>query len=197
MKKFFCLISFAFSFLASCNPVSSPTSTSTPFPFSTPQPTNALTSTNIPTSELTAADKGLPTQDPNVTIVKLTLVTGDDGTANLPVFELFDNSGGDFFGQVLFSTSLNQKGDLQPNQTAIYEFTVPSPFCKIAGWHLSKPANSGVDDPWLLKEIYIELNGEMVYFDRVFYDQGPMNAGEGERSGNWVRTNEYKQQCGS
>ena len=154
----------------------------------TPKPQNTPTSLPPTTS---------PTQDPNITYVKLTLVTGDDGTVDIPIFELFDNSGEMFSGKVLFSTPLNHKGDFQPNSTATYTFTVPYNFCKFVGWHLSKPATSGVDDSWLVKEIYIELNGEMVYFDRVFSDQGSMSTSSPlpVRSGNWAGTDDYKQQC--
>ena len=97
---------------------------------------------------------------------------------------------------MIFSTLLNQEGDLQPNSKVEYEFAVAAPLCKIAGWHLSKPADSGSEDAWLLNEIFIELNNQMVYFDTVFSDQGPMTAAKGVRSGNWVGTNVYKQQCG-
>jgi hypothetical protein len=129
--------------------------------------------------------------DENKTLVKLTLVTGSDGTADNPTFELVDNS-----GNSLFSITLNNPGDLQPNQTDVYEFTVPHPFCKLTGWWLIKPSNSGVDDSWLPTEIDIELDGKMVSFDRLFSDLGPLTASS-PRSGNWSGSDIYKQQCGN
>jgi hypothetical protein len=67
---------------------------------------------------------------------------------------------------------------------------------EIAGWHLSKPAAPGAEDAWLVNEMYVEINDQLLYFDAVFSDQGPMTAGTGQRSGNWTGTQAFKGQCG-
>ena len=185
--------------------VLTPEPTLTPVPTRQPEPSITPEPTRPPEPTITPAPSDTPTVSPTdtllpagpgVTSIRLTLVTGEDGTANYPLFELFDTSGGTFSGQVVFSTSLNQAGDLQPFSKVGYEFTVAAPFCKIAGWHLSKPAVPAPEDAWLLNEIFIELNDQMVYRDTVFSDQGAMTAAKGVRSGNWVGTSAYKGQCG-
>ena len=125
----------------------------------------------------------------NVTTVKLTLVTGSDGTADNPIFELADIN-----FVPLFTATLDNPGDLQPGQTDVYEFSVPFPFCQIAGWKLTKPSASNVDDPWLATEIYIEMNGIMVFFDRSSSSLGLITASS-ERSGNWSGIEIFTQHC--
>jgi len=125
------------------------------------------------------------------TSVKLTFVTGSDGTADNPVFELFSTT-----GSILFTTILDKPGDLQPNQTDVYEFSVPHPFCQITGYQLTKPASSGSDDAWLPTEIYIELDGKVVFFHRLFSDLGAITEGS-PRSGNWSGIELYIQECGN
>lgn len=126
----------------------------------------------------------------STTFVKLTLITSNDGTADNPVFELFDNS-----GNILFATTLDKPGDLQPDQTDIYEFTVPHSFCQFIGWQLTKPQTSGMDDSWLPMSITIELDGQTVWLDGLFADLGSITA-DSQRGGNWSGIDIYIQQCG-
>jgi hypothetical protein len=99
-------------------------------------------------------------------------------------------------GKELYSITLDQPGDLQAGQTDIYEFSVPLEFCKLEGWSLVKPAVSGPDDPWMPKERYIELNGQLISMDRDFSYMGAMAAGD-RRSGNWTGTAAYQENCGN
>jgi hypothetical protein len=125
-----------------------------------------------------------------VTSVRLTLVTGDDGTADNPVFELLDSS-----MTPIFTITLDNPGDLQSGQTDVYEFSVPHPFCQITTWQMTKPSSSAADDPWLPTEIYLELDGKMVFFYRLFSDLGPITA-DSPRDGNWSATDLFTEQCG-
>lgn len=170
--------------------VEKPTNTSAPLPTNT----SVAISIDTPTPINTVSPTETPTQDPNPTNVKLTLITGSDGTVDVPIFELLDNSGEEFSGEILFTISLDHVGDFKPHTAAIYKFTVPYPLCKIAEWHLKKPATSGVNDTWLVKEIHIELNGVLVYFDKLFSQEGPLNS-DTVHSGNWAETDFYKQEC--
>jgi hypothetical protein len=121
--------------------------------------------------------------------VKLILDTGSDGTADNPVFGLFDAS-----GSILFTTTLDNPGDLQPGQTDTYEFTVPYPFCQFIGWQLTKPSTGGIDDAWLSTRISIEIDGGTVWLDGAFNDLGTITA-DSQRGGNWSGTEIYMGQC--
>ncbi len=125
-----------------------------------------------------------------MTSLKLTLVTGEDGTNDNPVLGLFDIQ-----GNTLFTATLDSPGDLQPDQTDIYEFTVPITFCQAAGWSMNKPPTEGVDDPWILNEIYIEMDGVTVYFDRGVALSFDTISSESNLSGNWAGIDVYIQQC--
>lgn len=126
------------------------------------------------------------------TSVTLTLVTGDDGTADNPVFELVDNS---FI--TVFTTTLDNPNDLQLNQTDVYEFSVPYSFCQIIGFQLTKPSTSGVDDAWLLSEYYLELDGLQVSFERQLEQSwGPILESTVPFNVNWSGTEIYIQECG-
>ncbi len=142
-----------------------------------------------PATKVAVTSESTITPKVSVTSVKLTLVTGSDGTADNPIFALYDSN-----GTMLFTTTLNNQSDLQPGQTDVYEFSVPYPFCQITGWQLTKPSTAEVDDPWLPTEIYIELNGIMVAFDRLFGDFGLVTA-TSPRSGNWAGIEIYNQHC--
>jgi hypothetical protein len=143
-------------------------------------------------------DTPVATDEPSVyTSVKLTLVTGDDGTIDNLVFKLhgegYDMSDG---GKELYSITLDQPGDLQAGQTDVYEFSVPFEFCELEGWSLIKPDASGPDDPWMPQERYIELNGQLISMDRDFSYMGAMAAGD-RRAGNWTGTAAYQENCGN
>lgn len=153
----------------------------------------AIVACNLPSS-LTANNIATPTittsQSVGETSAKLTLVTGDDGTTDNPVFELFDKS-----GNVVFTVTLDQQADLQPNQTDVYEFIVPHPFCQMIAWQITKPSGTSIDDPWLPKSITLEMDGKMVWLDGLFSDLGSITLSS-QRGGNWSDIEIYKQQCG-
>jgi PLAT/LH2 domain len=123
------------------------------------------------------------------TAVKITLMTGSDGTADNPIFGLFDNT-----GTTIFTTTLDNPGDLQPGQTDIYEFSAPYSFCEFIGWQLTKPATGGSDDGWQATSIRIELNGETTWLDGAFADLGTITA-ESQRGGNWSGIEAYTTEC--
>lgn len=141
-------------------------------------------------------EKQAPPADPNITNVKLTVVTGHEGgTADEPIFEVFDNSHGEFDGETIGSLILDKSNSLQSNKTDVFEFRVYRSFCEITGWRIKKPAKSNVDSPWLLKAIYIELNGELVYFDNVLNRTITAGCKNYCAAGNWTRTESYKEHC--
>lgn len=123
-------------------------------------------------------------------LLRLTLVTGDDGTVDNPNFVLLDQD-----NNPIFTTALDQPDDLQPGQTVTYEYTVPNSFCQITGWILTKPSSADVDDPWLLAEINIEINGESVYLDRGLSSWGTITE-DSQLSGNWAGIELFQQRCG-
>ncbi len=143
-------------------------------------------------STVPVENTALATHEESVTSVKLTLVTGDDGTADNPVFELLDSS-----IRAVFTTTLDNPGDLQPNQTDVYEFSVPYPFCQIIAFQLTKPSTSGVDDSWLLTEYHIELDGREVSFQRQLEQSwGPISEQTEPLNANWSGIDIYLQECG-
>ena len=147
------------------------------------------TTTSMPVDEATPTE-GIPSAmlTTEATSVRLTLVTGDDGTADNPVFELYDPS----FVPV-FAITLDNPGDLQPGQTDVYEFSVPEPLCQIVAWQLTKPSGAGGDDAWVIAETYIALNGLQVFFVRS--PIGPVTA-DMPAGGNWSGIDVYLQHCG-
>jgi hypothetical protein len=192
-KKKFSQFTVALVFIAvvlACSmPIAAPTESA---PIAAPTESAPITAPTE-SAPIAAPTESAPTAAPgeNETLVKLTLVTGSDGTVDNPTFELFDK-----YGNSLFSITLDNPGDLQPNQTDVYQFSVPHSFCEITGWGLTKPSNSGFDDSWLPTEIYVELDGKIVFFDRLFSDLGLWTASS-QSSGNWSGTDIYKQQCGN
>jgi len=124
------------------------------------------------------------------TVVTLTLVTGNDGTEDDPVFELY----GSFAGSP-HRVVLNRSGTFRPNQTDTFQFTVPSEFCSITSYRLTKPAGKSGDDPWFLKEIYITLNGKLISFNRAVGSFSPITSTSFPPNGNWTGTALYKELC--
>ncbi len=124
-----------------------------------------------------------------MTPVELTFVTGANGTADNPYFYLK----GDFSASP-YRYYLNQPGDLQPGLTNTYDFLVPMSFCQMTGWQLDKPATAGIDDDWLANEIDITVDSTLVYFDKVFYQVGPIHANS-NTGGTWDGTDAYKNRC--
>jgi hypothetical protein len=123
--------------------------------------------------------------------VKLTLVTGEDGTNDNPIFGLSDTN-----MTPVFSIDLDKPGDLQPNQTDVYEFDIPYPYCRIIAWQLTKPASKSADDPWLLNEMYIEIDGVLVMFMRDLSSSfGLTTSASAPYSGNWSGVQAYTQIC--
>lgn len=130
-----------------------------------------------------------PTEKSTETNVKLTLVTGNDGTEDNPKFELFDNT-----GTLIYSTILNNPSDFQPGKTDIYEFLVPKSFCNITGFKFTKPKESELDDTLILSEITIDIDGNVVYMDRSLSTWGVITF-ESNLTGNWADVSIYKQKC--
>ncbi len=148
------------------------------------------TSAPMPAQETTALLQESTSTEKTSILLRLTLVTGDDGTVDIPHFVLSDQN-----NIPLFTIDLDQMGDLQPGQTVVYEFTVPASFCTATGWMLTKPPTAGVDDPWLLSELDIEIDGDLVYFDRGLSSWGTITA-ESQLSGNWSSIELFQQRCG-
>lgn len=123
------------------------------------------------------------------TPVEVTFVTGANGTADNPFF----NIEGDFSASP-YRYYVNQPSDLQPNQTDTYEYLVPMAFCQMTGWKLDKPPTAGIDDDWLANEIDITIDGDLVYFDTVFYEVGPIVSGS-NIGGTWDGTAAYQNRC--
>ncbi len=140
-----------------------------------------------------------PEPSPNETHVRIAVVTDlNGGTTDDAIVELFDNTGSEFGGRTAASLVLNKPGYNQPTDINTYDFIVPRPFCDMVGWRLSKPAKSSLDSPWRLKEIYIKLNGTLVYMDRTYgRDHPPVTADCAICAGNWARTESYKRSCGT
>jgi hypothetical protein len=153
--------------------------------------TPIATPTESVPSAVPVENTALATHEEGETSVKLTLVTGEDGTADNPVFRLFDST------SFVFTTILDNPGDLQPNQTDIYEFSVPYSFCQIIGFDLAKPSSSGVDDSWLLSEYYLEMDGREVSFERLIEQSwGPILEQTQPINAFWSGTDIYLQECG-
>lgn len=124
-----------------------------------------------------------------MTPVSVTFVTGANGTADNPFF----NIEGDFSASP-YRHYLNQTGDLQPNQSDIYQYLVPMDFCQMTGWKLDKPTTAGIDDDWLANEIDISIDSTLVFFDAVFHEVGPITSSS-QLGGTWDGTDAYQSRC--
>ena len=126
-----------------------------------------------------------------MTEVNLTFVTGDDGTVDPFAFFL---EGG--YSASPYRYYADIPGDLMAGQTDTYSFLVPMDFCQMTGWRLEKYTTGGVDDSWLPNEIHLTLDGEVLFYDTVFYEVGTITAGS-YRAGTWDGTQVYQDRCAS
>jgi pimeloyl-ACP methyl ester carboxylesterase len=122
-----------------------------------------------------------------VTEVELKIVTGADGTED-PITVRVGNAEGQWFTQ-----TFDRAGDLRPNATDIYRFSVPASFCQLTGFTISKPSRLP-DDSWCMKELFLTIAGTGVYFDRVASDHCPYS-GDRTYGGGWDGTAEYQRRC--
>lgn len=126
-----------------------------------------------------------------MTSVELILTTGSDGTLDTPYFLLEGP-----FSASPYWYALDQPGDLQPNQTDAYLFQVPMDFCQMTGWRIVKGAGSTGDDPWLVTQMELFIDGTQVFYDSAFADLGPITASS-HQAGTWDGTAAYQQRCSS
>lgn len=125
------------------------------------------------------------------THVRFTLVTGGDGTKDDLQFELLD----EFGGTTLYSTILTR--DLGADTTEVFELVVPLDFCDFSSFRLTKLTGpDDVDDHWFLDELFLEVDGEMVFFDRAAGDISPITASSFPYMGGYSATVPYMVQCG-
>lgn len=69
-------------------------------------------------------------------------------------------------------------------------------YCGFTGFRWVKPVGSdGIDDPWLPKEIYYEIDGGL-WFNRVADDSGVITGGTLWRGGGYDGTADYIERCG-
>jgi len=122
------------------------------------------------------------------TLVRFTLVTGEDGTADDFRFELLD----EFAGMTLYDTFLTR--DLAVNTTEVFEFVVSLDFCEFSSFRLTKLTGAdNYDDHWFLAELFFEADGEMVFFDRVA--DRTVTADQDSYMGGYTRTAQYSERC--
>jgi hypothetical protein len=164
-------------------PSHTPTDPPTPTPPFTRTPTPTFTPTLEPTITLTPL--------PAVTSsIEFRIVTGGDGTQDNLVLELSGN-----FENSPFRQTLVPPNGLRPDATEVFHFDVPLDYCSITGYTLRKPQAGGQDDPFDLREVYLLVNGEMVFFDRAAADFSPVTANSFPINGNWSGTQAYKDRC--
>ena len=124
------------------------------------------------------------------TLVELSVITGDNGTADNLDFEI----GGSFPGAP-FVQLLDQEGDLQPFQTDSYVFIVPMEFCEMTSFQLRKPALSAVDDDWTMTQFSLSIDGTDVFFDSDIGVFNPVTAASYPPNGNWSGVAAYQDRC--
>lgn len=143
-----------------------------PRPQQTAQPTPLLTlpsqrpSLQQPTQQPTASQQPtqLPTMQPTPgsVSVKVTFVTGSDGTIDPVVIRLRDRG---WDGTTVFAFTIDEP--LLAGQRQTFETTAPIRYCDTSAFAMSKMTGiDGVDDFWLLEDIYLSIDGVVVYWNR-------------------------------
>jgi hypothetical protein len=183
--------SVAPSQIPSLMPSEKPTLAPSAIPTITPSPTSTITPSAIPTVTLIITPTTPPSRSSTMTTVRLQVVTGNDGTNDKPIFELYGTSGKVF--EYVMDTHPNS---LQPNQTDEYIFSIPLDICDVTGYTLKKPAGNSGDDAWDIREIYIYINDTSVFFDRAVSSFSPLTSTSYPPNGNWSGTTDYVQKCG-
>lgn len=169
-------------------PTTAPTSAPADSDHVTETPTKTMLPSYTPSASPTITPE-LP-QNTDEVAVRIVVVTGDDGTADIPHLYL---SRGE--GKTPYELLLDQPSDLQPYQIDEYSFLVPYSFCDFVGYSMTKPA-TGTDDPWDLEEIEIYMDGEMVFLDRTAGDYSPITENSYPPAGGWTGTQNYQNKCG-
>lgn len=130
----------------------------------------------------------LAAQD-TTTEAELTLVTGNDGTADTLTLTL---TGVDSAGQPIeIAQTLDQPDDLQPDATDTYTFTVSAAFCDLTGFELTLSGQ----DVWTPESIRLTLNGVTVFNDEEASVFAPVTADSYPPNGRWQRTAAYLSEC--
>lgn len=111
---------------------------------------------------------------PAASSVLVTLVTGSTGTLETPTLRLFKPE-----AMVAGEYPLDHPGGFLPYSTTVIELPVPWNLCEVTGFDIRL---NGWDTDWSIEEVYLEIDGVMLFFDRAVDGGQPNGSWDGREA---------------